>query len=174
MSDPPALREPIRRSIAEIAPPPRGARITYRSPMTLSPSPLPDPGLPWAVPGTLPPPAPGMHPSPAVSAGMTPLAPAVAGLPPDPASTEPIWPHWRDLLDGPPPDAERFRATYDLGSDSPEATVARAHAHGGALSSAIKAALQQRVGPEPEWPAQDRSSRPVPEALDSDVTAPSP
>jgi hypothetical protein len=83
------------------------------------------------------------------------------GVPPGPAPPAPSWPHWRELLDGPQPDGERIRSTYGAGSEAPEASLAWTHAHGGSLSRAIKGALQQRAGPEPEWPVQDRSPDPA-------------
>jgi hypothetical protein len=172
MSDEPALREPIRRSISEIAPPPHGSRITYRSPVVPAPSSRREPGLPWLVPASLPPPAPGLHPSRARSAGPPPPAATEAGKPPEPGSAESDWPHWRALLDGPPPDVERIRSTYGEASDSHEATLARSHAHAGSLSQAIKLALQQRMGPEPEWPSQDRPADPMADVPDTEVAAP--
>ena len=129
------------------------------------------PGLPWAVPGVLPPPAPGLHPPP------RPVEPTIVAVGPGAAleigPNEPSWPHWRDLLDGPAPDAARFRSTYDEASDTQEASLARTHAHGGSLSRAIRSALHQRVGPEPEWPSHDRPG-PAADELDAPEVAAAP
>ena len=171
-AEPRPLREPIHRSIAAIAPRPGGARITYRrAPGSMSSS-LFGPGLPWTVPGALPPSVPGVHLTPPAVPPMAPGVPVPTpsgppslvavgpGSPPGPAPTEPSWPHWRQLLDGPQPDGERIRSTYDHASDTPEAALARTHAHGGSLSRAIKGAQRQRIDPEPEWPAHDRPAGP--------------
>ena len=159
---PPLIREPIRRPITAIAPPPRGARITYRPASALRP-PL-GPGLPWAVPGALPPPALRLHPPPRPAEA--PLVAVGPGASLEAGPDEPSWPHWRDLLDGPVPEAERLRSTCDEASDTQVATVARAQGHGGSLSRAIRNALHERVGPEPEWPSQDRP-RPSADVLEA-------
>jgi hypothetical protein len=172
---PPPIREPVMRSILDVAPPPpEGARITYWTgdpaldPRRPAPAPAPAPQAPtpsaWftasamsaappgpeappsfgiqgpasaAPPGTtaLPPPPVGATPTqprpavpvPVVASPLLPLRPGVVvpiGDGPADDSAEippPSWPHWRELLDGPRPDAARLR-------QSPEATAQRLRA----------------------------------------------
>lgn len=175
----PALREPVPRDTLAVAPrPPNPARITYRLEV---PPPVPPGALPMRGPGpmlagTLPtapgpvgvpgpvvpgPGAPGLG-APGLGApgpggvSASPLkavgpGPAVAARPPgDP------WPHWRELLAGPTPHAERLRDTVS-GNATPRARSEPGSPEGGmTLRSAIRRA---RTGDAREfipWPAADR------------------
>lgn len=228
---PPPLREPVLRSITDVAPSaPQGTRITYwlgdptqdprrpvapRPPMPSMPPlapPMPPPGPPgWHPPASAPawhPPAPPPHGEapptlpavavPVVAPPPPPLRPAVAvpivgGAPPSPivggapagpvdAPPQPSWPHWRELLEGPRPDADRLRRTLEstsprrrslrvsadvpdwLSAVAPEPSPepngsngSHAHAHAAAVREAVP------------WPAEDLAAHRAAHGADPSV-----
>lgn len=70
-----------------------------------------------------------------------------------------MWPHWRELLDGPRPEADRFRSSPV--ADSSGADGAAQGRGGQTLNEAIRRARLTRAAQSRSfiaWPASDRPS----------------
>jgi hypothetical protein len=135
----PPLRDPVSRSITDVAPQvPYGVRITYRAvepppPPRMMPGPAPDSPLARVVgaPSALHPsagPPQRLVPVPVGPPGRPPeqprpvvAVPIEAGPPPQAAQPPPVaasWAHWNELLDVPTvPDADRLRRAFAASAD---------------------------------------------------------
>lgn len=170
----PALREPVRRDTLAVAPrPPNPARVTYRldEPPRGPAVPLPGPGSGGMLVGPQPASMPGSGagaPRPAIPVGPGPGTPVRA--PGDP------WPHWRELLDGPMPHADRLRDSVSTNAGTGRQVGQGSQRDAFTLRSAIRlartgdarefipwpeadrreAAVEGAAEGQPEWPGNDR------------------
>ena len=173
-SGPPPIREPVRRGILAVAPRlPHPATITYRlvepSPpvppaprVPVRPTQAPGPPPRPPVPPTMPPPGEPGPPAWLREPPLSPQPPVVAvgpGQPPPevPGQSE-TWPHWRELLDGPRPEADRLRSSP--AADASGGAAEAAPGQGGrALNEAIRQARRTQAAQARSfipWPASDR------------------
>jgi hypothetical protein len=150
----PPLREPQRRDTLAVAPrPPHPARITYR---LVDPAPPPS-SLPLgsAVPPPPGAPTPPGSPPAGIAAGPA-LVPVGPGPDPTAQPQGQLWPHWRELLDGPAPHADRLRRAASNDAAIGMRSTSGSRSDGMTLSSAIRVA---RTGDAREfiaWPEADR------------------
>lgn len=164
------LRDPVPRDTLAVAPrPPNPARITYRP--ERPPDPMP---APWVSPvgpsagvgpaSPLGPAGPGVPASgigPPIGPNARPLVAAGPGPAAAPDDAEP-WPHWRQLLEGPTPHAERLRMARSWDEeDSGDLDARTTQAAGKRGGRSLSQALQQSRGDSPSrtfipWPEADR------------------
>ncbi len=147
---PPPLRQPMPRDTLAVAPrPPHPARITYRldeQPITPPPRPAWGPTAASPPPGAIGPDATTARPPVPVGPG-----PEVDAQPPG----EP-WPHWKELLDAPAPQAERLRASASRDAARGLRGGAGSGADGLTLRSAIRLARTGDAREFVPWPEEDR------------------
>jgi hypothetical protein len=173
------IREPVRRSILEVAPPlPYGARMTYVIAIPVArgmaaPSPggrAPAGGAPGGRAPAGAAPLVGQAPARPVGQGPAPggTAPPV-GQGPAPGGTAqpvghgpppPVWPHWRELLDGPRPDAARLRHALEVASSRARSRFGRSRVQGWEPPAMEAPGAAATHGEEAvPWPEEDLASQ---------------
>jgi hypothetical protein len=185
---PPPLREPVSRSIVDVAPPPpQGARITYwlgdpaRDPrrrlLAFPPSAAPmvaihiEPGTPLPMPARVAGPhlAPGIPvapgapgPGPMGGARVEPGAPPPGWRPMVAvpiAPSVPSFPHWRELLEVPTPDPARLRQALGSASNRSSRSIRTVSTNGGDRREPAMTEPSSDSEPFVAWPAADLASR---------------